>query len=392
MFPAAPVQPIPITAYAACTALGTGLANTIEGVLSGRSGLRAPDVELPFTTLCGVVADLPPLGDSLVAFDSRAARIVHRLLDDVAGAVESAVRRHGADRVGVFLGTSVGGLEQTEAALRIHRATGALPDDYDLRRKHSLHAVVDLTRARFGLRGPGYTVSTACSSSGKVFACAQRLLRLGVIDAAIVGGVDALCRTTLYGFHSLGILSARACRPFGLGRDGLNLGEGGAVFVLEREGDGRAMLLGVGEGSDGYHMSSPDPEGHGSRAAMLGALAQAGLDAAVVDHINAHGTGTPQNDAVESRVVAEVFGRDVPTVSTKGATGHCLGAAGAIEAAIALASLEEGRIPPSLGSSPLDPGVGIHINLAPASLRCRVVLSNSFGFGGSNVSLLLGAA
>lgn len=392
MVHAAPVPPLPITAYAACTALGTGLAATLDGVLSGRSGLRAPDAELPFTTVCGVVPELPPLGDPLSSFDSRAARIVHHLLDDLAAPVEAAARRRGADRVGVFLGTSVGGLEQTETAVRAYRTAGALPDDYHLRRKHSLHAIVDLTRARLGLRGPGYTVSTACSSSGKVFACAQRLIALGVIDAAVVGGVDALCRTTLYGFHSLGILSARACRPFGLGRDGLNLGEGGAMFLLERGGEGRAVLLGVGEGSDGHHMSSPDPEGHGSRAAMRGALAQAGLDPSAVDHINAHGTGTPQNDSVESRVIAEVFGREVPTVSTKGATGHCLGAAGAIEAAIALASLERGAIPPSLGSSPLDPAVGIRVNLTPAALRCRVVLSNSFGFGGSNVSLLFGAA
>lgn len=391
MVHAATVPPLPITAYAACTALGADLATTVEGVLSGRSGLRAPDADLPFATVCGVVPELAPLGDPLTAFDSRAARIIHRLLDHLAAPVGAASRRWGADRVGVFLGTSVGGLEQTETAVRHHRDTGALPADYDLRRKHSLHAVVDLTRTRLGLRGPGYTVSTACSSSGKVFACAQRLIALGVIDAAVVGGVDALCRTTLYGFHSLGILSSRACRPFGLGRDGLNLGEGGAMFLLEREGEGGPRLLGVGEGSDGYHMSSPDPEGHGSRAAMRGALAQAGLEPSAVDHINAHGTGTPQNDSVESRAIAEVFGRDVPTVSTKGATGHCLGAAGAIEAAIALACLERGAIPPSLGSTPLDPAVGIRINPVPAALRCRVVLSNSFGFGGSNVSLLFGS-
>lgn len=361
-------------------------------MLAGRSGLRAPPVELPFVTLCGVVPDLPPLADGFVAFDSRAARIIERVLDEVAAPVASAVRRWGADRVGVFLGTSVGGLEQTESALRVQRATGALPPDYHLRRRHSLHAIVDLTRARFGLRGPGYTVSTACSSSGKVFACAQRLIALGVIDAAVVGGVDALCLTTLYGFHSLGILSGRACRPFGLGRDGLNLGEGGAVFLLEREGDARARLLGVGEGSDGYHMSSPDPDGHGSGAAMRGALAQAGLDAAAVDHINAHGTGTPQNDSVESRVIEAVFGRATPVVSTKGATGHCLGAAGAIEAAIVLGGIERGRTPPSLGSSPLDPAVRIRVEAEPGALACRAVLSNSFGFGGSNVSLLLGAA
>lgn len=385
-----PQPPLPISAYAVCSALGTTTAETLDAVLAGRSGLRPPPVALPFATLCGVVDELAPPGDELRAFDSRAARLLLRPLDEVAPAVERAARRYGSDRVGVFLGTSVGGLEQTESALRQLRELGALPEDYHLRLTHSLHAIVDLARARLGLRGPGYAVSTACSSSGKVFACAQRLIALGVIDAALVGGVDALCRTTLYGFHSLGILSARACRPFGLDRDGLSLGEGAAVFLLERAGDAPARLLGVGEGSDGYHMSSPDPEGHGSMAAMRGALAQAGLDATAVDHVNAHGTGTPQNDAVESRALRALFGPDVSTVSTKGATGHCLGAAGAIEAAIALGCIARGRVPPSLGSSPRDPAVDLHIEPAPANRACRVVLSNSFGFGGSNVSLLLG--
>jgi 3-oxoacyl-[acyl-carrier-protein] synthase-1 len=386
------VPAFPITAYAVCTGLGATTAETVAGLAAGATALRPPRVDLPFETVCAEVPALPALPPSFARYESPVARIAMQLHDELARAIAEAVARWGSDRVGVVLGTSVGGLAVTEAALAHAAARGALPDGYDIYKQHGLYAAAELLCERAGLRGPRYAVSTACSSGAKVFASAQRLIRAGVVDAVVVGGVDSLCQMTLRGFHALSVLSPRPCRPFGAGRDGMNLGEGGALFVVAREGDGVARLLGVGESSDAHHMSTPHPEGAGARAAMRDALAQAGLDAADVDHINAHGTGTQKNDTVEARVIREVFGAQVPVVSTKGATGHTLGAAGAIEAAFALVALQGQWIPGSLGAAPLDPEVTANVVSDRRALRCRVVLSNSFGFGGSNASLLVGEA
>lgn len=383
----------PITAWSVCTALGVTTRETVAGLSAERTGLRAPPVALPFETVCGALpASLPELSPSFAHFDSPVARIVAQLHDELSAAITASTKRWGADRVAVVLGTSVGGLAVTEDALAAHHATGVFSPDYDIYKRHSLHAATDLVAARAGLRGPRFALSTACSSSGKVFASAQRLLRANVVDAVIVGGVDSLCQTTIRGFHALSVLSPVPCRPFGLGREGMNLGEGGALFLIEREGDARARLLGVGESADAFHMSSPHPEGAGAKAAMTGALTQAGLAPDQIDHINAHGTGTPKNDQVEARVIGALFGERVPVVSTKGATGHTLGAAGAVEAAFAILAIEEGWIPASLHATPLDPEARITVNLARRTLPCRTVLSNSFGFGGSNVSVLVGAA
>jgi len=392
--PGAPaIPPCAVTAWSVCTALGVTTRDTTRALAEGRSGLRPPPVELPFETVCGALPDvLPALPPSLARFESPVARIAAQLFDEVAPAVARAVARHGADRVAVVLGTSVGGLAVTEDALAHLHATGAFPAGYDLHQRHSLHASVDLVAALAGARGPRFALSTACSSGGKVLATAQRLLRAGLADAAVVGGVDSLTQTTLRGFHALSVLSPKPCRPFGLDREGMNLGEGGALLLVERDGDARALVLGVGESADAHHMSSPHPEGAGAAAAMRSALAQAGLHPADVGHVNAHGTGTAKNDTIEARAIEAVLGAEVPVVSTKGATGHTLGAAGAIEAAFAALALEEGWIPPSLGASPRDPEVNVAINEARRPLRCRAVLSNSFGFGGSNVAVLLGAA
>ncbi len=382
----------PITAWSVCTALGATTEETVAGLSAERSGLRAPPVELPFPTVCGALpSQLEALAPSFARYESPVARIVARLHDELSGRVSSAVARWGSDRVAVILGTSVGGLAVTEEALAQHQATGTFPSDYDLYKRHSLHAAVDFVAARAGIRGPRYALSTACSSSGKVFAAAQRLLRASVVDAVLVGGFDSLCQTTIRGFHALSVLSPVPCRPFGLGREGMNLGEGGALFLIEREGDARSLLMGVGESADAFHMSSPHPEGAGAKAAMLGALTQAGVELDDVDHINAHGTGTPKNDQVEAKVIRELFGERVPVVSTKSATGHTLGAAGAIEAAFAVLAVEAGWIPASLNAVPLDPEASVAVNLSRRELRCRAVLSNSFGFGGSNVSVLVGA-
>lgn len=382
----------PVTAYAAGNALGLSTREVLAGLSAGRSGLKACGWDLPFATSCGEVpVPLAPLPTQWSAYDSRVARIALAVLTEVAPAVKKAIARWGADRVGVVLGTSTGGILETERAFASHRVQGALPASYDFERQHSFHGVVDLVRLATGARGPGYVVSTACSSSGKVLGAARRLLLAGLVDAVLVGGADSLCKTTLCGFHSLEVLSQKPCRPFGAGRDGTTIGEGAALLLLEREGDGPARLLGVGESCDAHHMSHPHPEGQGAEAAMAGALSQAGLSPRDVDHVNAHGTATPLNDAAEGKAITRLLGDQVPVVSTKGYTGHLLGAAASTEAVFAVAAIEQGWIPASLGADPLDPALTLNVGRERRELRCRTVLSNSFAFGGSNVSVLFGA-
>jgi 3-oxoacyl-[acyl-carrier-protein] synthase-1 len=382
-----------ITAYALGNALGPGAAEVGRALAAGTSGLRPCRLPLPFETVAGHYPDvLEPLPPAFAPYDSRIVRMAFSILDGVAGAVERAIRRWGPDRVAIVLGTSTGGIRETEVALDAHASGGGLSPSWSLERVHAFHALLEAVRRRTGARGPAYAVSTACSSSGKVLGSARRLLAAGVADAVLTGGVDTLCQTTLRGFRTLEALSSRACRPFSAERDGISLGEGGAFLLVEREGEGPARVLGVGETSDAHHMSHPHPEGRGARAAMAEALRQAGLPGSAVDHVNAHGTATPANDVVEARAIADVVGTRVPVASTKGYTGHLLGAAGATEAVFAVLAIEQGLVPASLGAEPLDPAIGVDVCLAPRRRACKVVLSNSFAFGGSNVAVLLGSA
>ena len=384
---------IPVLAYSAANALGTDAGRILEALRAGRSGLVPCPLEIPFQTACGLLPDaLDPLPPRLHPFDSRLCRIALLALEGVRPSVEAAVRRHGRERVALLVGTSTGGIRETEAAHGAWAASGRLPAGYDFDRQHAFHGVLEVLRAVTGASGPAWVVSTACSSSGKVFATGRRLLLAGLADAVLVGGVDTLCQTTLRGFGCLQALSRTPCRPFHAQRDGTSIGEGGAFALLAREGEGPVRLLGAGESCDAYHMSHPHPEGLGARLAMEEALTQAGLPAAEVDHVNAHGTGTPANDLPEARAISAVLGDAVPVASTKGYTGHLLGAAGATEAVLAALSIVHGFLPRSLGAEPVDPGVTIAICRAAAERRVRTVISNSFAFGGSNVSLLLGAA
>lgn len=382
-----------VTSWSAGNALGATTSEVVAALESGRSGLRSHASGLPFEATCGAFpGELPSLPPGLAAFDSRVARIALLVLDGLSPAVARSTRRWGKDRIAVVLGTSTGGILESERAMRASAATGRLPDGYDFERQHAFHGLLDVVRARTGAAGPGYVVSTACSSSAKVLGSARRLVAAGFADAVIVGGADSLCDTTLRGFGALEALSARPCRPFSAERDGTNIGEGAAFMLVERDGEGPVRLLGVGESGDAHHMSHPHPEGVGARLAMERALAQAGLGGDAVDHVNAHGTATPANDVVEAKAILEVVGPRVPVASTKGYTGHMLGAAGMTEAVFAAIAIERGYVPASLGSDPLDPAVGIDVALEGRRLRLRTVLSNSFAFGGSNASVLLGAA
>ena len=339
------------------------------------------------------------LPSHLADFDCRNNRLAELALqqDDFLAAVQTAVNRHGAARIGVLLGTSTSGILQTELAYRHRDAQGALPPDFHYAQTHNTHSLAAYVRARLGLRGPAMVVSSACSSSAKVFASAQRMIAAGLIDGAVVGGVDSLCLTTLYGFNALELLSTEPCRPFDAQRRGLSIGEAAAFVLLEaapaRPTDDAVLLLGAGESSDAFHMSSPHPDGLGARLAMQAALAQAGLQPEAIDYINLHGTATPSNDSAEGRAVSALFGASVPCSSTKGATGHTLGAAGGVEAVFALLALRHGLLPGGVGTAALDPAItgqaGLDYLLQTRAGSPRRVLSNSFGFGGTNCSLVL---
>jgi 3-oxoacyl-[acyl-carrier-protein] synthase-1 len=314
--------------------------------------------------------------------------------DGFLDAVQNAVRRHGAARIGVFIGTSTAGILQTELAYRRRDpGDGSLPADFDYRHTHNTFSVAEFVRARLGLKGPCAAISTACSSSAKAFASAARLMDAGLIDAAVVGGVDTLCLTTLYGFNSLELLSAEPCRPYDAQRGGISIGEAAAFFLLDRDAARASVeLLGTGESSDAHHMSSPHPDGLGAQRAMQAALDRAGLGADAIDYLNLHGTGTQSNDSAEDRAVVALFGDAVPVNSTKGMTGHTLGAAGAVEALVCALAIEEGFIPASPGTRSLDPQLRARYEKTTRPAKIDRVLSNSFGFGGSNCSLVLGRA
>ncbi len=394
-----PVTPLALTAYTLTTCLGRGRDAHRHALRAGTSALAPCAFEtVRLDTWVGEVADVDGqrLPEALARYDCRNNRLTLMGLetDGFGDRVREAAARYGADRVGVFLGTSTAGILQTELAYR-HRDpdTGALPDDFHYRTTHNAFSLAEFTREHFGLAGMAMAISTACSSSAKVFAAAARQLALGTIDAAIVGGVDTLCLTTLYGFASLQLTSKAPCRPYDAARDGISISEGAAFALLERGGSpapGTVLLLGVGESSDAYHMSSPHPEGLGARLAMEAALRSAGLTPDNIDYINLHGTATPANDAAEGKAVAALFGDRVPGNSTKGATGHTLGAAGAIEALICAMALTDGRLPGSPGTGALDPSIPIRYQLQGEDRALRHALSNSFGFGGSNCSLILG--
>lgn len=393
------MTPLLLSAFTATTCLGRGLEATRAALHAGYSGLKPCAFEtVQLDTWIGEVAavDDEKLPESLAQYDCRNNRLTQMGLetDGFAERVREAVARYGRTRVGIFLGTSTAGILQTELAYRRRDpATGALPGDFRYRTTHNSFSLAEFTRDYFGLDGIAMAISTACSSSAKVFAAASRQLALGTIDAAVVGGADSLCLTTLYGFTSLQLTSPNPCRPYDAARDGISIGEAAAFALLERAdrpAQGAVLLLGTGESSDAYHMSSPHPEGRGARLAMEASLRSAGLNASDIDYINLHGTATPANDSVEGQAVAALFGDHVPCSSTKGATGHTLGAAGAVEAVICALALSDGFLPGSPGTHSLDPAIHVDYVLQARATHPRRTLTNSFGFGGSNCCLILG--
>ena len=397
-----PLNPLLVSHFTATSSIGRGLEETLTALRQRTPGLKPCDfdtVDLP--TFIGEVTGVDDvvLSAAMKDFDCRNNRLAQLGLeqDGFAAAVRAAIESYGRDRVGIFIGTSTSGILETELAYRQRDPdTGALPADFHYSKTQNTFSVVDFTRRYFDLRGPAVAISSACSSSAKVFGSARRMMEAGLIDAAVVGGVDSLCLTTLYGFNSLQLLSTQACRPFDAARDGISIGEAAAFALLERAPQNPApddlLLLGIGESSDAYHMSSPHPEGLGAHTAMEQALKTAGLAPTAIDYINLHGTATPSNDAAESKAVRAVFGSATPCSSTKGATGHTLGAAGGVEAVISLLVLRHGLLPGGLNTTQLDPEAGVNYLLENREQPVTRVISNSFGFGGTNCSLIFGRA
>jgi 3-oxoacyl-[acyl-carrier-protein] synthase-1 len=395
------MDPLALTSFTATSCVGRGVGATLATLRGQRTGLAPCAFEtVTLDTCVGEVAgvDDAPLPATLREFECRNNRLALLGLgeDGFAEAVKRAASRHGRERVGVFLGTSTSGILETELAYRRRDpVSGALPAHFRYRGAHNSFSLAAFAQQALQLSGPAVVISCACSSSAKVFASARRAIEAGLIDAAVVGGVDSLCLTTLYGFHSLQLVSRTPCRPFDVARDGISIGEAAAFALLERPGaslDANAvLLLGVGESSDAYHMSAPHPQGRGARAAMLQALQAAALAPGDIEYINFHGTGTPSNDEAEARAVTDVLGQ-VPGSSTKGATGHTLGAAGALEAVICALALQHGVMPAGVNTTAVDPALPVHYLRANRAARLSRVMSNSFGFGGSNCSLIFGRA
>ena len=379
-----------IQALGIVSPLGEGLEATRRALFSGdTSGMKVEPGWLPNGPACvGTVgAELPPLPAALAEWDCRNNRLLATAAAQIRPAIDAALARHGASRVALVVGTSTSGIASGEEAMAAKIRDGAFPRDFSYKQQE-IGATAPLAARLLGVRGPAYTVSTACTSGAKALLAARRLLELKLCDAAIAGGVDTLCRLTVGGFASLESTSPQRCNPLSRNRNGINIGEGAALFLLGCE-EAAVRLAGGGESSDAHHLSAPDPEGAGAEAAMRAALADAGAKPADIGYVNLHATATRKNDEMESRVMARVFPAGTPVSGTKPLTGHALGAAGAIEAAFCWLALAERKLPPHVWDGEADPDLPrLRVALPGESLASRMVMSNSFAFGGSNASLI----
>jgi 3-oxoacyl-[acyl-carrier-protein] synthase-1 len=380
--------------------LGAGKSAVAEALFSADgSGLRAEQGWIPGQAppLGSVHTELPTIPEALRGQrDNRNNRLLLAAAKEIESDIRAAIERYGHARISVVLGTSTTGIEEATQGIGVYRRDGAWPVDYRYAHQE-LGAPAAFLAEWLSLAGPCYSLSTACTSGARALLTAQRLLRMGLCDAVLCGGVDTLCRLAINGFYALEAVDLQRCDPFSKHRRGINIGEAAALFLMTREA-GPVQLLGGGASSDAYHMSSPDPQGTGAQKAMRDALRNAGLEAGQIDYINLHGTATEHNDSMESLAVTDTFEQAVPCSSTKSLTGHTLAAAGALEAAFCWLSLSddraERRLPPHVWDGEADPAlpslnlvrIGDHL---PADGR-RYLMSNSFAFGGNNASLILG--
>ncbi len=377
--------------------LGKDREQVLKNLLQGQSALikSEPLISGKSTFVGRVQAALPQLNDFPLQYQSRNNRLLLGAATQLKSTINEGKIKYGTNRIGIVLGTSTSGIANGETALTEHNASGEFPPGYRYE-QHEIGNPARFLASALNLSGPCYTLSTACSSSGKVFASGKRLIDAGLCDAVILGGVDSLCGLTLNGFDCLESISEQICQPFSAGRDGINIGEAAALFVLTKTPQS-IELLGVGEASDGYHISSPEPNGKGAELAIRQSLAQAELSPDNIGYINLHGTATHKNDAMESQLVNRVFGEQTCCTSTKPLTGHALGAAGAQELALCYLLLSRENVnktlPAQLGDHQYDHSLE-KINLLPTPTQWEkgTFMSNSFAFGGSNVSVIIGRA
>ncbi len=376
-------------------AAGVGTAALWQAAAMGRTGLRRNDrswcdLECWIGSVPGVDENILPT--SLQGWDCRNHRLAWMALQDAAfrRTLDAAIGRYGAHRVGLVLGTTTSGIRSTEMAYAQRRETGRWPADFHYRQSHALDALCRFSAEVLRLQGPMVTLSTACSSSAKVFLVARRWVDAGLVDAVVVGGVDSLCLSTLHGFDALQLLSNDICRPFDAERSGISIGEA-AGFVLLDNAPAAVRFVGGGESSDAWHMTAPHPEGVGAQQAMRVALDSAGLAPADIGYVNAHGTATSANDRAEAAALTAVFGEHgVPVSSTKGTTGHTLGAAGIVEAIVTIEAIERQTLPASANLNAPDRSLALDLVLQSRPTALRYAMSNNFGFGGSNCSLIFG--
>lgn len=372
---------------------------TVAGALLTR-GRSVPDQRKLYRPWCGaqvgsIEGEFPPVPEGLSQYDCRNNRLAVAALEQIRPAIDAVVSNYGCDRIAVVMGTSTSGIASTERAVREWELSGRHPDDFHAL-QGAFNGLGDFVAAYLEVSGPVSTISTACTSSGNAFLSARRLLALELCDAVVVGGVDSLCELTVRGFGSLDALASMYCKPLSAHRDGINIGEAGAVFLMTRE-RGPVRFLGGAASSDAYHISAPHPDGAGAFRAMQDALLNAGIEPSDISYLNLHGTGTLQNDAMECKAVNRLFGETVPCSTTKAFTGHTLGAAAALEMGLCWLLLTAGsdwRLPPSLYADDLDPelaAVAVTGHNDFDAPKPQVCMSNSFAFGGSNVSLVIGS-
>lgn len=394
MFASPVAANIGITHTSIVTSLGWGRSAHVDAIRGGLSGLSdRHGIDLPFDCYLGRVAGLDTLGfpSTVAEYDNRATRLAMAALvtDEFEQAAIATRKRWGADRCGIVLGTSSSGVEKLESLYRSLPQDAPMPGRYRVDHHDSQQAVTSFLQSYLGFEGPSYTVSTACSSSAKALVDAYQLIAAGVCDAVLTGGVDSLCLTSLNGFESLELMSRAPCRPCDVSRDGLSIGEAAALMIVQKDASGCITLSGYGESSDGTNMSTPPKDGAGAADAIGQALARATLSPHDIDYVNLHGTATIVNDTSEANAVRAAVSHSVAASSVKGAIGHTLGAAGAAEAVLCQYAMTEGVIPGNAGLVDLDPNCLSNVQAGPREARLQHVLSNSFGFGGTNCAIVL---
>ena len=392
------MNPLEIGAYTCTSAAGIGLAAMKRSIVARESGLRPNDLAVcGLDTWIGRVdgieeVEIPAKASHLLSRNNQLAWLGLQQ-DGMLDSIERLKRTVSAERIGVIMGTSTSSIGRTEEAFANLLDDEQMAPEFRQPHVHTLHSPGIFVAAVTGLAGPSMTISTACSSSAKVFASASRWIGQGLVDAVLVGGVDSLCLSTLYGFNSLELISANPCRPFDRRRDGINVGEACGYCIVARRGtlpDARMLLLGYGESSDAHHMAHPHPDGLGALLAIDRALERAQLSASDIDYVNLHGTATPANDRIENRVLARRFDSRTKASSTKGWTGHTLGAAGILESVVTLEAMRTGDMPGTLNLEEPDPDAEFPIEQANLAMDIRHGITNSFGFGGNNATLVLG--